>query len=127
MHVPETSERHESGETGDHAVGGEVQSHDVRTRWRRTEPRLVDMSALLKMCPKDVKEQMMMRLDEIGENIENFKPKVVSYTTNKTNPTRGGPKEMHVPMEVDHVSGSEPQVEDWEDVEEARRESMCYS
>ena len=24
-------------------------------------------------CPKDVKEQMMMRLDEIGENYENLK------------------------------------------------------
>ena len=42
------------------------------------------MSALLKICPKDVKEQVMMRLDEIGENYENLKAKVVSYTTKKT-------------------------------------------
>ena len=27
----------------------------------------------------DVKEQMMLRLDEIGENCENLKAKVVSY------------------------------------------------
>ena len=37
------------------------------------------MSALLEICPKDVKEQMMMRLDEIGENYENLK---------ETRPTR---------------------------------------
>ena len=33
---------------------------------------------------------------------------------------------MHVPMEVDHFSGSEPEDEDWEDVDEVRRESMCF-
>ena len=32
---------------------------------------------------------------------------------------------MHVPMEVDHFSGSEPEDEDWEDVDEVRREPMC--
>ena len=31
---------------------------------------------------------------------------------------------MHVPMEVDHVSGSEPEDEDW--VDEVRRGSICY-
>ena len=29
-------------------------------------PDLWRMSALLEICPKDVKEQMLMRLDEIG-------------------------------------------------------------
>ena len=32
---------------------------------------------------------------------------------------------MHVPMEVDHLGGSEPEDEEWEDVDEVRRESMC--
>ena len=63
------------------------------------------MSALLEICPKDVKEQMMMRVDEIGENHENLKAKV-SYTTNKTEQTRG--EKMYVSIEVDHASGSEP-------------------
>ena len=31
-------------------------------------PDLRRMSALLEICPKDVKEQMLMRLDKIGEN-----------------------------------------------------------
>ena len=46
-------------------------------------PDLWRMSALLEICPRDVKEQMLLRLDEIGENYENLKAKVISYTTNK--------------------------------------------
>ena len=34
---------------------------------------------------------------------------------------------MYVLMEVDHVSGSEPDEEDWENVDEVRRRSTCYS
>ena len=85
------------------------------------------MSALPDICPKVVKEQMVMRLDEIGENCENLKAIVVSDTTNKTGQARGGQKVVHVPMEVDYVSGSEPEEEDWEDVEEVRRGSTCYT
>ena len=33
-------------------------------------PDLWRVSPLLEICPKDVKEQMVMRLDEIGENYE---------------------------------------------------------
>ena len=64
------------------------------------------MSALLEICPKDAKEEMMMKHDEIGENYENLILKVVSYTTNNTEQARGGQKKMHVVVEVDHVSGS---------------------
>ena len=46
-------------------------------------PDLWRMSALLELCPRDVKEQMMMRLDGIGENYENLKARVVSYTTKR--------------------------------------------
>ena len=46
------------------------------------------MSALPDICPKVVKEQMVMRLDEIGENCENLKAIVVSDTTNKTGQAR---------------------------------------
>ena len=63
-------------------------------------PDLWRMSAVFEICPKDVKEQMMMRLDEIGENCENLKARVVSYTTNKTEQARGAQKDLHVPMEV---------------------------
>ena len=85
-------------------LGGDVKVPDM---WR--------MSALLAMGPKDVKEQLMTRLDEIGENCENLKAKVVS--TDKTEHARRGQKEVHLPMELDHVSGSEPEEEDWQDVD----------
>ena len=52
-------------------------------------PDLWRMSALTEICPRDVKEQMLTRLDEIGENHENLKAKVVSYTTIKTEQARG--------------------------------------
>ena len=85
------------------------------------------MSVLLEMCPKDVREQMMMMmLDEIRETYENFKAKGVSYTTYQTEQTRGGQKELHVPMEEHHAGGSEPE-EEGEDVDEVRRGSICYN
>ena len=80
MHVRETNNRRESGETGDLAVGGDVESHNVRNRRRRKDPRLVEKSALLDTSPKDVK----------GTRSENFKAKEVSHTPNKTEQTRGG-------------------------------------
>ena len=48
------------------------------------------MLALLEICPKDVRKQMMLRLDEIGETDENSKRKMASCTTNKTEQARGG-------------------------------------
>ena len=59
--------------------------------------------ALLEICPKDVKEQMLLRLDEVGENYENLKVKVISYTANKAEQSRGQ-KDTAVPMELDYVS-----------------------
>ena len=50
------------------------------------------VSALSEICPE------MMRLDEIGENYENLKAKVVFYTFNKAEQTLGGHKEMYVPI-----------------------------
>ena len=85
------------------------------------------MSPLLEICPKDVKEQMLMRLDEIGENYENFMAKVVYYTTNKAEQARGVQKETAVPMELDHVSGSELCDDDWDDVDEVRGDERCHN
>ena len=85
------------------------------------------MSALLEICTKDVKEQMLMRLDEIGENCENLKAKVVSYTTNKAEQARGGQKETAVPMELDNVSGSELYDDVWDDVDEVRGDERCHN
>ena len=43
----------------------------------------------------------------IGENHDNLRTKVVPHTTNKTEQTRGGQKERHVPMD-------EPEEQGWE-------------
>ena len=43
-----------------------------------------------------------------------------AYPTNKTEQTRGRQKELYVSMEVDHISGSEPQEEDLGDVDEVQ-------
>ena len=72
-------------------------------------------------------EQMLMRLDEIGENFENLKARVISHTTNKAEQARGGQKETTVPMELEYVSGSELYDEDWDHVDEVRRERRCYN
>ena len=85
------------------------------------------MSALLEICPKDVKEQMLLRLDEVGENCENLKVKVISYTSNKAEQSRGQ-KETAVPMELDYVSGSEMyDEEEWDNVDEVRRDRRCHN
>ena len=86
-------------------------------------PDLWRMSALLEICPKDVKEQMSLRLHEVGENYENLNVKVISYTTNKAEQARGGQRETTVPMELDYVSGSELyDEEEWDDVDRG-----CYN
>ena len=41
-------------------------------------PDLWNFSALLDMCLKEVKYQILMRLDEIGKNYENLKAEVIS-------------------------------------------------
>ena len=89
-------------------------------------PDLWRMSALLEICPKDVKEQMLLRLDEVAENYENLKVKVISYTSNKAEQSRGQ-KETAVPMELDYVSGSDMYDEDLGDVDEVRRDRSCYN
>ena len=58
---------------------------------------------------------MLVRLDEIGENYENLKAKVISYTTNKAEQARGGQRETTVPMDLDHVSGGELYDKEWEE------------
>ena len=90
-------------------------------------PDLWRMSALLEICPKDVKEQKLLRLDEVGENYENLKVKVISYTSNKAEQSRGQ-KETAVPMERDYVSGREMyEEEEWDDVDEVRRDGKCHN
>ena len=126
VHVPEDSDFCRPSAFGDHAVGREVESDDVRARRDAKIPDLWRMAALLEVCPQDVKEQMLMRLDEIDENYENVMARVISYTTNKAEQARGCQREATVPMELEYVIGSELYDEDWDHVDEVRRERRCY-
>ena len=111
---------------------GQVRSAVMRweEKWKVMMPQLEEgakipdqwrMSALLEIRPKDVKEQMLLRLDDVGENYENLKVKVISYTSNKAEQSR-------VPMELDYVSGIEMYEEEgWDDVDEVRRDRRCHN
>ena len=70
--------------------------------------------------PEHVREQLMMtmRLDEIGENCENLRASVTSYTFNKAERYRGGQTEPSVLLEVDNRNGSESLGDEWDDVDE---------
>ena len=70
------------------------------------------MSALLEINPQDVTEQMLMRLDDIGDRCENLKAKVVVHDQQDRAST-SGQAVTRVPMVVAHVSGSEPEEDDW--------------
>ena len=61
---PETSKRRESGETGDHAVGERWK--DMMSQLGK-DPRRVENVSCVGNLLIDVKEQMMMRLDEIRD------------------------------------------------------------
>ena len=52
---------------------------------------------------EDVKDQMLMRLDEIGENWENLGTKVICYSTKEAEQSRVA----HAPTLQDRESGSE--------------------
>ena len=78
-------------------------------RWKRMmsevghEARIPDlwkMSALLEICPKPIQDQMMLRMDEIGEDYERLKAKILGYVINKVEQGRQG---RPVQMEVDEV------------------------
>jgi hypothetical protein len=46
-------------------------------------PSLWKMSALLEVCPKEVKDQMMLRIDEVDEDYEKLKARILSYVNNR--------------------------------------------
>ena len=98
MQVSEACERCVSGKIDDHEVGGDVEDLDVRDREGGEDRRIVEHVGLVGNMSREVKEQMKMRTNEIGENNQNIKAKVVFYTFNKAEKTRGGHKEMYVPI-----------------------------
>ena len=54
------------------------------------------MSALLEICPSGVREQMLMRMDEIQEDYGLMRSKIMAYTANKVENSRNGATAMEV-------------------------------
>ena len=76
----------------------------------------------------EIEEQMMIRLDEIGENYERSLGGCgVKNDQQDRAGTRWTERCTLVPMEMDYVSGSEPKQDDWEDVDDVRRRSARYN
>ena len=63
-------------------------------------PDLWRMSALLEICPRTIQDQMMLRMDEIGEDYEKLKSKILGYVSNKVEQGRQGGA---VQMDVDEI------------------------
>ena len=85
--VSQNSEGRRSSEGSDYAAGRTLEEHEL--------------------CPKDVQKQMLMRLDEIGENYEYLKTNLVSYSTSKDEQSRLGQVDTSGPVYVDNVTCSE--------------------
>ena len=86
-------------------------------------PDLWTMAALLRICPGDVKEQMQMRLDEIGEKYDILKEKILGWTANRveTEGDDGGAR----PMDIGKVEEKESEDDWWTNAVES--ESLCHN
>ena len=56
------------------------------------------MAAMLKLCPKEIQDMVELRWDEIGEEYEKLRDRVIGWATTRAE-KKGGP----VPMDVDGV------------------------
>ena len=89
-------------------------------RWKRMEreqardiklPPTWKMAAMLKLCPKEIQDMVELRWDEIGEEYEKLRDRVIGWATTRAE-KKGGP----VPMDVDGVDkGGEKDEENDED------------
>ena len=74
-------------------------------------PAIWRMSAFLEMCPKEIKEQMYLRSDEIGEDYDVLKAKVIGWISNKVEQERSGP----VPMDVGDLRKKTNEEDEYEE------------
>ena len=102
-------------------------------KWKRMEkeqekdikiPMVWKMAAMLKICPKEIVDMVELRWDEIGEEYEKLKDRVIGWATTKAE-KKGGP----VPMEVDEVAdyGVEDKGDDWWDVDAVYPTTKCFN
>ena len=90
-------------------------------KWARMEkeyptvPVLWKMAALMELCPNDVQDMVYQTIDDVHEDYEKLKQKILSWVSNKTN--RDGP----VPMEIGEVGHEETNVD------AISSQSQCYN
>ena len=61
----------------------------MKENGRAEVPPIWTIAAFLELCPKDVREQVYLRIDEIGDNFEVLKQKVIAWITNQVEQERG--------------------------------------
>ena len=80
-------------------------------------PVLWKMAALMELCPNDVQDMVYQTIDDVHEDYEKLKQKILSWVSNKTN--RDGPVPM--PMEIGEV------YREGMNVDAISSQSQCYN
>ena len=102
-------------------------------KWKRMEreqekdikiPMVWKMVAMLNLCPKEIADMVELRWDEIGEEYEKLKDRVIGWATTKAE-RKSGP----VPMEVGEIrDGSEEEESvDWWEIDNVYPSTKCYN
>jgi hypothetical protein len=92
-------------------------------------PALWKMAAFMELCPLEVQDTIFQCIDDIGEDYDKLKNKVVSWISNKV-----AARDQAVPMEIGHVrAGAGPGGGDWDyeeepevDVDAVGNEMQCF-
>ena len=90
-------------------------------------PEAIKMSALHKICPKEIRSMLETRWDEIKEDYDNMRGKVMCWATNKIELSGGMGR---VPMEIgqadiqEEEEGDSPTCEE-EDGDQSAEGTMC--
>lgn len=109
---------------------GNLISHIVEweDRWTRMAkdypavPALWKMAALMELCPADVQDMVYQTIDEVNEDYEKLKQKIITWVSNKIS-SRGGP----VPMEIGEVGWDEHEQEYEMGVDAIGNHSQCFN
>ena len=100
-----------------------VEWEDKWTRMAKEYPSvpiLWKMAALMELCPADVQDMVYQTIDDVHEDYERLKQKILSWVSNKMS-TRNGP----VPMDIGRVDGGDSTFEFG--VDAIGNNSQCYN
>ena len=81
-------------------------------------PILWKMAALMELCPAHVQDVVYQTIDDVHEDCERLKQKILSWVSNKMS-IRSGP----VPMDIGRVDGGDSTFE----VDSVVNSSQCYN